>query len=85
MWTRAAAVLWRAVPDYLALGKVDGSVDQIHGPGAAIWMALAEPTEEAHLIVELAANYGVEGNDITDDVRRLLHDLEGRGYVRHVP
>ena len=78
---QASNVLFRAVPGYLALAKVDGTIAEVHGPGADVWMEIAQPTELEHIVDNLARRYSGDRVSVLEDVRQLLQNLEEGGYV----
>lgn len=80
-WRRSPTVLWRTAPGYLALATVDGTAIEVEGPGADIWVRLADWTTEDDLTAALARVYGADVQIVSPDVRALLHDLHARGFV----
>ena len=82
-YSRGADILFRAVPGYLALAKVDGTAFEVHGPGADVWDLLDSPRPLADLVGAVAERFGVAPSVIADDVGELLADLERSGYVTH--
>jgi hypothetical protein len=80
-WRRSPSVLWRTAPGYLAVAAVDGRSVEVDGPGADVWLLVAEWVAEADVSAELAQRYGVEQQVVSDDVRLLLQKLHAQGYV----
>lgn len=80
-FARESRVLFRAVPGYLALAKVDGTISEVHGPGADVWAELAKPTELEQIVDSLARRYLADRITLLEDVRHLLQNLEEGGYV----
>lgn len=80
-YRQASNVLFRAVPGYLALAKVDGTIAEVHGPGADIWSELTSPTELEQIVDNLASRYHGDRATVLEDVRHLLQNLEEGGYV----
>ena len=80
-YSQSADILWRAVPGYLALARVDGTIAEVHGPGADVWMEIAQPAELDQIVDNLAKRYSGDRATVLEDVRRLLEKLEEGGYV----
>jgi hypothetical protein len=80
-WRRAAGVLWRAAPGYLALATVDGRTIEVHGPGREVWICLRDWILEEDLNDTLAGQYDADKQLVGSDVRALLTELHARGYV----
>ena len=80
-WRRSPSVLWRTAPGYLAVATVDGSTIEVEGPGCDVWAHLAVWISEDALTAALARQYGAEQRIVSPDVRALLHELHGQGYV----
>ncbi len=80
-WRRNAQVLWRTVPGYLAVAKVDGRSLEVEGPAGDIWRRLDDWISEEELIGTLASRYGADEEVVSTDVLSLLHELAGQGYV----
>lgn len=82
-YSRASDVLFRAVPGYLALSKVDGVPLEVQGPGADVWDLLDRPQAFDQIVDSLAERYGVTPSAIAEDVSQLLVGLERSGFVTH--
>lgn len=80
-YRQASNVLFRAVPGYLALAKVDGTIAEVHGPGADVWSELTSPTGLEQIVDNLASRYSGDRTTVLADVRHLLQNLEENGYV----
>ena len=80
-YRQASDVLSRAVPGYLTLAKPDGTVIEVHGPGADVWQAIDQPVELDQLVDVLADRFATDRGTVFEDVRRLLVELEAGGYV----
>lgn len=80
-YRKASSVLFRAVPGYLALAKVDGTISEVYGPGADIWSELTSPTGLEQIVDNLVGRYLGERATVLEDVRHLLQNLEAGGYV----
>ncbi len=80
-WRRSPQVLWRTAPGYLVVATVDGTAVEVDGPGADIWIRLAEWITEDDLTVALARAYGADVQVVSPDVRALLRELHDHGYV----
>ena len=57
-------------------------VDVLSGSAALAWELLAEPTTTSALAVGLAEYYSIPASAIDADVRRLLEDLQSRGWIQ---
>ena len=82
VWCRSATSLWRIAPSYIALALIDGRSIEVYGPGADLWQLLATPTSTSELLHALAERYAVDVAAITDDVLKLLQQLERSNHVR---
>lgn len=80
-WRRNPRVLWRTAPGYLAVATVGGHTLEVGGPGGELWLHLAEWITEEELIAALARRYGADEPSVSPDVRSLLEELSGQGYV----
>lgn len=80
-YSRASEVLDRAVPGYLALAKIDGTIAEVHGPGADVWSELTSPTGLEEIVDNLVSRYIGDRATVLEDVRDLLQSLEAGGYV----
>ena len=80
-YSRAGDLLFRAVPGYLALAKPDGTLTEVHGPGADVWFEIAQPAELEQIVDNLVRRYLGERAAMLADVRNLLQSLEEGGYV----
>jgi hypothetical protein len=78
---RNPEALWRAGVQFLVLGRPDGSVITVTGPGVDVWTLLAlDPTID-ELVETLAARYGGDRSTVRTDVTRLVEQLVGQGFV----
>jgi hypothetical protein len=84
-WRRNPNALWRAAPDYLVLGTVDGRTIEVNGPGCDVWDLLAGWAGDGELAATLGRRYGVGEEIVSRDVRSLLEDLHAQGYVDRDP
>ena len=82
-YSRGGDILFRAVPGYLALAKIDGTIAEVHGPGADVWVRLSQPAALQEIVESLSHRYSGDGSAVLEDVRHLLHSLEDSGYVTH--
>lgn len=80
-WRRRPEVLWRTAPGYLVLAAVGGTFVEVGGPGADIWLRLADWVDEGDLAATLADDYGADLQIVSPDVHALLEELHGQGYV----
>lgn len=80
-YSRGNGVLFRAVPGYLALAKADGTIAEVHGPGADVWFELAQPIDLQQIVDNLARRYLGDRITLLEDVRNLLQNLGEGGYV----
>ena len=80
-WRRSPRVLWRVAPGYLVLGTVDGRTIEVDGPGCDVWELLTGWVEDEQLTAALARHYGAGEEIVARDVRSLLEELHGQGYV----
>jgi hypothetical protein len=77
---RGPDVLWRATGQLLVLGRPDGTVITVTGPGADVWQLLGTtPLEQ--LVADLAAQYGASAPVVRADVQALLAQLRLQGFV----
>jgi coenzyme PQQ synthesis protein D (PqqD) len=86
-WERNERTLWRAGADgsLVVLSPTDEQPHVVHGSGAALWRALAEPRTTAELAAELASAFGVEPDVIARDIEPVLAALVEHGAARRVP
>ena len=80
-YSRAPDVLFRAVPGYLALAKPDGTMTEVHGPGADVWQEIEQPIGLQEIVDTLARRFPEDPTTVLEDVRHLLEELEAGGYV----
>lgn len=80
-WRRNPQVLWRTAPGYLVLAGLDGDAMEIEGPGSDVWARLEHGMAEEELISALARAYAADPATVSGDVRPLLSELLGRGFV----
>ena len=81
-WTRAPTVLWRRTPATLVLlDAEDGAPVTVGGPAADLWSLLDEPTTLAEATELLAEADSADPSQVSDDLARMLEDLEARGLV----
>lgn len=80
-WRRSVRTLWRAAPAYLVLGTVDGPTIEVEGPGCDVWELLTDWITEEALTVALAERYAASEPTVAADVRALLGELHGQGFV----
>lgn len=80
-YSQAVEVLFRVVPGYLALSKVDGENVEVHGPAADVWLEIVQPIELDQIVEILANRYSADCATVHADVQRLLTSLVEGGYV----
>lgn len=79
---RRKDVLHRLVGNEALLARAGyGEIDVLNGPGAVAWELLAERRSAAELVVLLADVYDVAPDAISEEVIRLVEDLEKRGWL----
>jgi hypothetical protein len=86
-WQRNERTLWRAGPNgsLVVLSPADQQPYVVHGSGAALWRALAEPRTTAEVAADLASAFGVELNVIVRDIEPVLAALVEHDAVQRVP
>jgi hypothetical protein len=78
---RNPETLWRAGVQFLVLGRPDGSVITVSGPGVDVWTLLVlDPTID-DLVETLAARYGADQSTVRTDVTQLVEQLLAQGFV----
>ena len=78
---RNPEALWRAGVQFLVLGRPDGSVITVSGPGADVWALLVlDPTVD-ELVETLAARYGADRSTVRTDVTSLVERLVAQGFI----
>ncbi len=82
-WRRSVDALWRVVPGGLVALALDGEArpQLITGPAVETWDLLEDPHTVVDLIALLAQRYGVDPDDVADDVAGLIADLADHGLV----
>jgi hypothetical protein len=78
---RGPDVVWRAIDQLLVLGKPDGTVVEVAGPGADVWRLLGTTATLEELVAELAARYGAPVEVIRADVDAFLAELRREAFV----
>ena len=63
------------------LDLASSSYLSLDGVGAAVWDSLAEPCTFGELEARLAADYEVDPEQLSEDLRAFLADLLDRGLV----
>jgi hypothetical protein len=86
-WQRNERTLWRAGPDgsLVVLAPTDQQPYVVHGSGAALWRALAEPRTTAEVAADLASSFGVASDVIIRDIEPVFAALVEHDAVRRVP
>jgi hypothetical protein len=80
---RSNTALVRSTGFEVLLASVEREeVDVLSGSAALAWELLAEPTTTSALAVGLAEYYSIPASAIDADVRRLLEDLQSRGWIQ---
>lgn len=80
---RSNTALVRSTGFEVLLASVDREeVDVLSGSAALAWELLAEPTTSSALAAGLAEYYSIPVSAIDADVRRLLEDLQSRGWIQ---
>lgn len=74
-------MLWRATDQLLVLGRPDGTVITVTGPGADLWRLLGATATVERLVADLAAGYDVPASVIRADVDALLAQLRRQEFV----
>jgi hypothetical protein len=65
----------------LVLGRPDGTVITVTGPGADVWRLLGTTATLEQLVADLAARYGGSAAVIRADVHALLAQLRRQEFV----
>ena len=82
VFRRSEIALTRSVAAEVLLARAGREqIDVLSGPGAVVWELLAKPRTASELAVELAELYAAPLRTVEPDVRRLLDDLEKRGWI----
>jgi len=80
---RSKAALVRSTAFEVLLASVEREeVDVLSGSAALAWELLAEPMTASALAAGLAEYYSVSVPAVDADVRRLLEDLQSRGWIQ---
>ena len=81
-YLRSPAALTRSVGDQVLLASADrDEVDVLSGTASVVWRLLEEPRTLGGLVEMLSAAYRAPRDVIGVDVRALLEDLVGRGWL----
>jgi len=82
-WCRADRVLSRRTLGGVVVLPVHGTIEpvELRGPAAGIWELLAEPMTAADLVAALAAAYGVDEEQVANDVGEALDVLLDLGAL----
>ena len=82
---RSSDVLERTFAgEVLITNRHRGEVDRLEGTAAVVWALLDDPWSLDELIHVLADGYGADEREIERDVRVLIEELEGLGYMEVV-
>lgn len=75
-------VAWRLVDGQAVLVASErGCVFVLNDLGSRLWRALESPRTPRHLVREIAADHPERADQIEDDVRSFLFDLESRELI----
>lgn len=80
--TRDPAAIGTPMGDTVVLLDVRGEYLELNPVGVAVWEALETPRPLGALVVQLAAEFGVEGDVVRRDVQTFLTTLSERGLLR---
>jgi hypothetical protein len=82
-WCRAERVLWRRTLSGVVVLPLHGTDEpvELRGPAAGIWELLAEPMTVADLVAAVAAAYGVDEQQVANDVGEALDVLSELGAL----
>lgn len=88
-WRRSLAVAWADGGDHAALVSSQGEIEaplMLAGSAYSVWRRLCadQATSFGDLVSAVAADYGLEGQEIADDVRALLEQLGESAATVHV-
>jgi hypothetical protein len=76
------AAVSTAIPgETVILDPTSGRYFGLDGVGARVWEMLQQPTNLAHMIAAITAEYAVDAETCERDLRGLLSELQARGLV----
>lgn len=81
---RRPDVIWRSLPGFLVLVRLDGDVIVAEGSAGAIWARLADEVTVEELVHGLAQEFAVEPDSIAPSVNAFVGDLAAKDLLRTV-
>jgi hypothetical protein len=77
----APEALWRVGDQFLVLGRPDGHVITISGPGHDVWELVRQGLLLDDVVLRLSERYGADPTVVRKDVIALLTQLRSEGFV----
>jgi len=85
-WRHRDALAVVATPERVVVLDLDALAERVSpvalvGTGRAIWGLLDGRIDESELVAQLASDFGVQGEDILEQVRAFLDSLADQGLL----